>query len=132
MRTTITTEHGTYTGRSVETIIRREYGRKAEFKGSADRNSPHAGLVVRWDERAGGFHVLATVRSIETADRAGAVVPAGRVWTMAEVAAYLDVVEGTVRGYLARGQMPEPDGRLGRTPWWYPETIRSWRPGTAR
>lgn len=27
-----------------------------------------------------------------------------------------------------RGQMPAPDGRVGRTPWWKPETIKAWRP----
>lgn len=47
MRTIISTQHGTFTGRSVETIIRREYGRKSEFRGSADRNSPERGMVVR-------------------------------------------------------------------------------------
>lgn len=52
-------------------------------------------------------------------------------WTTADVAAYLDVKESTVRGYAARGQMPAPDGRLGRTPWWRPATIKTWRPLTA-
>lgn len=51
-------------------------------------------------------------------------------WTVADVAAHLEVAESTVRAYLARGQMPAPDGRLGRTPWWRPATIRGWeRPG---
>ena len=49
-------------------------------------------------------------------------------WSVAEVAAYLGVKPGTITAYLARGQMPQPDGRVGRTPWWRPETIRAWRP----
>lgn len=46
-------------------------------------------------------------------------------WTVADVAGHLGVAPATVRAYLARGQMPAPDGRLGRTPWWAPDTIRS-------
>lgn len=48
-------------------------------------------------------------------------------WSPADVAAHLGVQPKTVTGYLARGRMPEPDGRVGRTPWWRPETIRAWR-----
>jgi len=51
-------------------------------------------------------------------------------WTIREVAAHLEVAAGTVRGYLSREQMPKPDGRLGRTPWWWRSTIEGWaRPG---
>lgn len=53
-------------------------------------------------------------------------------WTTAEVAAYLGVSVGTVRAYSSRGQMPPPDGRLGRTPWWWAETIRVWAAGRRR
>lgn len=49
-------------------------------------------------------------------------------WTVAEVAAYLGVQPSTATAYLARQQMPAPDGRMGRTPWWYANTIRAWRP----
>lgn len=49
-------------------------------------------------------------------------------WTTADVAEYLGIGESTVRAYAARGRMPAPDGRLGRTPWWRPATIREWRP----
>ena len=49
-------------------------------------------------------------------------------WSVAEVAAYLGVKPGTVTAYLAREQMPQPDGYVGRSPWWHPETIRAWRP----
>ena len=47
-------------------------------------------------------------------------------WTVTDVAAYLNVKHGTVTSYLNREQMPEPDGRLGRTPWWWADTIRAW------
>jgi hypothetical protein len=51
-------------------------------------------------------------------------------WTTADVAEHLGVAVGTVRSYAARGQMPPPDGVLGRTPWWWAATIRGWqRPG---
>jgi len=50
-------------------------------------------------------------------------------WTVADVAAHLNVAPSTVRAYAARGQMPAPDGRLGRTPWWWPDTIKTWRTG---
>ncbi len=52
-------------------------------------------------------------------------VPNGQ-WSVKEVADFLDVQEVTVRAYSTRGQMPEPDGRLGNTPWWKPETIIRW------
>jgi len=51
--------------------------------------------------------------------------------TIRDVARYTDRKESTIRAYLSRGQMPPPDGRTGRTPWWHPETIRAWRPATA-
>jgi len=50
------------------------------------------------------------------------------LWSVAEVAAYLGVLPGTVPAYASRGQMPQPDGYVGRSPWWRPETIRTWRP----
>lgn len=51
-----------------------------------------------------------------------------RQWSVTDVAAHLGVKPRTVTAYLARKQMPTPDGRLGRTPWWWETTIRSWRP----
>lgn len=47
--------------------------------------------------------------------------------TTADVAALLGVTPATVRSYAARGDMPPPDGHLGRTPWWKPRTIEQWR-----
>ena len=46
--------------------------------------------------------------------------------TVADVAARLGVRESTVRAYMARGQMPAPSGRLGRTPYWRPQDIEPW------
>lgn len=61
MTTTITTTHGTFTGRTVETILHRAHGRKAAFQPTY---GPHAGLVV---EPAGdhSLRVLATVIDVE-------------------------------------------------------------------
>lgn len=47
-------------------------------------------------------------------------------WTTDEVAAFLKVSTSTVRSYLSRQQMPEPDRRFGRLPVWQPETIHAW------
>ena len=46
--------------------------------------------------------------------------------TVADVAARAGVAQSTIRAYVARGQMPAPTGRLGRTPWWAPEVIEPW------
>jgi predicted DNA-binding transcriptional regulator AlpA len=52
------------------------------------------------------------------------------------VAARLGVTRATIQRYRSadRGKygFPEPDGMIGRTPWWKPETIDAWaanRPG---
>ncbi|HNV40592.1 MAG TPA: hypothetical protein PLI84_10410 [Ornithinibacter sp.] len=53
-----------------------------------------------------------------------------RRWTYADVAAHLGIEQATARSYKHRGYLPPPDGVLGSTPWWRPETITSWtRPG---
>lgn len=51
-------------------------------------------------------------------------------WSVADVAAYLGVKPRTVTAYHARGQMPPADGRVGRSPWWWADTIRTWRSAT--
>jgi excisionase family DNA binding protein len=45
-------------------------------------------------------------------------------WTTRDVASYLEVSPSTIRAYVARGQMPAADRRIGREPVWRPETIR--------
>ncbi len=40
--------------------------------------------------------------------------------------------EGTVRGYLSRGQMPAADGRDRYGPWWQPATIIDWHASRPR
>ncbi|MGL5827776.1 MAG: helix-turn-helix transcriptional regulator [Nocardioides sp.] len=47
-------------------------------------------------------------------------------WTTDDVATFLDVSPSTVRAYMARGQMPESDRRMGRLPLWRPASIRRW------
>lgn len=46
--------------------------------------------------------------------------------TSTEVAAILGIKPRTLSAYLARGQGHEPDGRIGRTPWWYRSTAEAW------
>jgi hypothetical protein len=54
-------------------------------------------------------------------------------WTMADVATHLGITADSVRRYRVRdASFPAPDGQLGRTPWWWPDTIKEWqsvRPG---
>jgi predicted DNA-binding transcriptional regulator AlpA len=47
-------------------------------------------------------------------------------WTTRDVAAFLNVSPSTIRAYVARGQMPAADRRIGREPVWRPATIRKW------
>lgn len=53
--------------------------------------------------------------------------PAAEWWTTAEVAAHLGVRPATVSSYRMRGQMPQPDRKLGRTQLWKPATILAWQ-----
>ena len=48
-------------------------------------------------------------------------------WSTADVAAWCDVTQGTIRAYVVRGQMPAPV-RIGRAMVWPAEQIRKWRP----
>jgi len=47
-------------------------------------------------------------------------------WTTRDVADFLGIAPSTVRAYVARGQMPSADRRIGREPVWRPDTIRQW------
>jgi len=51
-----------YSGRDLGSIVRREFGRRAGVRLSADRNSPEIGVVVTWSEPGGGWltHGLVT------------------------------------------------------------------------
>lgn len=45
----------------------------------------------------------------------------------AEAAAALGLTDSTVRTYLAKGKMAEPDIRIGQVPGWLPDTIEAYR-----
>lgn len=47
-------------------------------------------------------------------------------WGITDIAHHLEVASVTVRAYLSRGQMPEPDGHIAGSPWWNADRIRSW------
>lgn len=51
------------------------------------------------------------------------------VLTYANIAALTGLSHENLRGRLSQGRMPEPDGRLGATPYWLPQTIEAWAPG---
>lgn len=55
--------------------------------------------------------------------------------TVRDVAARLGLAISTVQTYRRDGRLPEPDGLVGRVPWWRPATIDRWqaaRPGRGR
>src|SRR5262249_50729788 len=56
-------------------------------------------------------------------------------WPPRDVAPFLNVMPPPIRAYVAGGQMPSADRRIGREPVWRPATIRKWhsqRPRLAR
>ena len=55
-------------------------------------------------------------------------------WGSEDVANYLGVQPSSVRAYVARGQMPEPDKLIGRKRirLWKPETIKTWHQSRPR
>lgn len=46
--------------------------------------------------------------------------------TIVEVATASGLTSGTIEEYRRLGRMPQPDGYLSRTPWWYKSTIDQW------
>ena len=50
----------------------------------------------------------------------------GEQLTSADVATLAGVTRASIHRYRFRGSIPEPDGYLGRTPWWHEATIRQW------
>lgn len=46
--------------------------------------------------------------------------------TVADVAQRLDVKPATIRRYLHKKDLPEPDTRAGQSPLWKEETIQTW------
>ena len=64
--TTIHTTHGVYTGRSLGSIVRREYGRRAVVTWAADPNDPNAGMITEAAPTdPGASNVLATLHWVE-------------------------------------------------------------------
>lgn len=57
------TNDGDFRGATPDSIARRVYGPNAEYQPTADRNNPHAGLIVKRDRS--GTHVLASVYWIQ-------------------------------------------------------------------
>lgn len=58
--------------------------------------------------------------------------PGSEWWTTSDVARFLGVRVATVSTYRKRGQMPEPDLVVGRTPAWKPQRIIVWHAGRPR
>lgn len=47
-------------------------------------------------------------------------------WTISAVAQRCGVLPDTVRGWRSKGMLPEPDGRVEQTMWWWHSTIGTW------
>jgi len=47
MKTTIHTNHGRLSGRTIDTIVHREYGRTAFWRTAKDHNSPFYGQILK-------------------------------------------------------------------------------------
>jgi len=45
-----------------------------------------------------------------------------------DVADHLGVIDSTVRTWISRGHMPEPDQRVGRSRFWWRSSIEAWYP----
>lgn len=60
-----------YTGRSITSIVRREYGPRARFWPSRDNTTPEIGVIVSPVGRhdPGTFHVLGDVLDFEVVDQ---------------------------------------------------------------
>lgn len=55
--------------------------------------------------------------------------------TTEQVAELAGIAPASLRRYRLRGAVPEPDGYVGRTPWWSRATVEAWlavRPGRGR
>lgn len=64
MSATIFTSEGDFTGRSIESIVRRVWGKKAYVLESKDGSSPQFGNVVR-ESGQYGWAVLSVVYAVE-------------------------------------------------------------------
>ena len=61
-------------------------------------------------------------------------MPKPEILSTAEVARLAGITPASLRTFRSRGTFPTPDGYLGSTPWWTPETVAAWletrrRPG---
>jgi len=62
---TVEMNTGVYSGKNLDTIIRREFGRKAIPRPSVDPNNPHWGLVVEYVPAVSAYKVLARINRVD-------------------------------------------------------------------
>mgnify|MGYP002741943758 CR=1 FL=1 len=109
----------------------------SRLEGSAPAAAAGGGAASTWE--------TATSTGVTTAEgRAPSHSAEGRsmplmtddsMLTVRDVAARLGLAVSTVQTYRRDGRLPEPDGLVGRVPWWRPATIDRWqaaRPGRGR
>jgi predicted DNA-binding transcriptional regulator AlpA len=109
-------------GSSVALVIAAPYPRVPSVVGKQEASA------IRKLKNA-GFQVKKTTqtRSTEIDTVAGVISPLGSDWCgVRQVAKFLGVQEATVRSWVSRQRMPEPDGHVGRTPVWRGDTVREW------
>ena len=63
----IKTTHGEFAGRTINTIVRRIYGRKANWYPAEDRTSINYGQIIKHNKH--GNHVLATIICVTNDNR---------------------------------------------------------------
>lgn len=51
---------------------------------------------------------------------------------MTDIARMIGVKPQTVRVYRKGGELPDPDGFIGRTPWWWRSRIAAWQAARPR
>jgi predicted DNA-binding transcriptional regulator AlpA len=56
----------------------------------------------------------------------GPATPLGEYWITREVVKFLGIAVSTVRAYVARHKMPEPDAHVGATKLWRQQAIKEW------
>jgi hypothetical protein len=119
--------------RAIDGLVRGEPVRwiyaEAVAEATGDHRRSMRGYLVpveRWDDRMAEVVGAAWDRGDEPAilERASALEMTPL--DMRGIAELLEVPVARVRLMRHRGQLPEPDGWLGRSPWWRRETIEDW------
>jgi hypothetical protein len=119
--------------RAVADLVRVEPETRIYAEGVAEAIDDHRrsmrGCLVpldRWDDRMAEVVGAAWDRADEPAIVAKAASIEDTPLDTRGVAEILETTPAYVRNLRHRGQLPEPDGWVGRSPWWRRATIEDW------